>query len=161
VRAPDRLRADHALAVEDQLVLTSHQIQIHDGDTGIPGALCQHRFALGSLATVIWRTVDVEEDVGTGGRLGGRRTIRHPDVLAYRHACSNAVDLPERRRLLTDGEVAVLVEDAVVRQAALVVDPAYPAVREQCGCVVNSWVAGVVAGAGPTIHEPHDHGRVP
>src|SRR5213080_3069148 len=112
---------DEAVAVEHELVLTPDQVAEDDIGQVVPGALYQHALTLGALFLVIGRGRDVDYDLCTREGLvtGGR--ARLPDVLADRQANDSLVHAHERGRF-ADLEVALLVEDAVVRQEHLPVD---------------------------------------
>ena len=80
--------------------------------------------------------VDVQDDLGAGVPLDGRRAEGVPDVLADVHAHVDAVHHVHGAHG-AGLEVAVLVEDAVVRQVHLVVDAQKLAVVGHRGCVVD------------------------
>ena len=75
-------------------------------------------------------------ELRAGERQVGRRRARLPDVLADRRAGDDVAEA-EQQQVVARGEVAVLVEDAVVRQEALAVDRADLAAREDVTGVVE------------------------
>jgi hypothetical protein len=87
-----------------------------------------------TLALVEGRAVDVDHNVGAGEGLGLGRALGVPDVLADVDADFRARDL-EDLRLGAGGEVALLVEDAVVGQELLVVDAGDLAIVDDGGGV--------------------------
>ena len=101
---------------------------------GGPGG--QHRLPLGEAAGVVGGGVDVDGQLGAAGGLGGDRPRRAPDVLADRDGHPDAVDDEEGAGVLARGEVAGLVEDAVVGQEPLAVQaPHAPAGADGGGVV--------------------------
>ena len=115
-----------AAPVEDELVLAPDQVAEQDGGQVVAGALHQHLLALVGLPGVIGRRGEVHDHLRARQRLGAGRRPRLPDVLADGQADRRPVQ-PEQRGLLAGLEVAVLVEDAVVRQEHLPVDRGDPA----------------------------------
>ena len=106
----------------------------------------QHPGAFLELPPVIRRAVDVGDERDTA--VVGERTFRVPGVLAHRQPHRDAADRHLLGPLAGD-EVALLVEDPVVRQHDLVVADAYLASGEVRGRVVEPAV-------GP-VHETGDH----
>jgi hypothetical protein len=103
-----------------------------------PGLACpllQHGLALVALAGVERRRGDVEHDLHPLGGVGDDQ-LRHPQVLAHRHVEQRGAEL-EQTSVVARGEVALLVEDAVVGQPALVVDPQDTVVTDHRGRVVE------------------------
>ena len=125
-----------AVAVEDELVLAADGVAEQHRHEAVARPLAEHPLALRALAVVVRGGRQVDDDLGAGERLGGGRRPRLPDVLADRQADRGAVDL-DRRRRVTDLEVALLVEDAVVGQAQLAVDAGDIAVGEHGRRVVD------------------------
>ena len=125
---------DQARAVEHQLVLTAHHVDVGDAHQIVHGARRDHLLAEAGLAGVVGRAVDVDDELGAGQRLDGGRPRRIPDVLADVDG-ERRVARHEDRRLGARLEVAVLVEDAVVRQVLLVVNPDAAAVVQHRGGV--------------------------
>ena len=103
LRGPRQQRAlvvEHdRTAVEDQLVLAADLVDVHDRRVRIGRPGRQHPLALGALAGVERRTVDVDADLGAGGRLLGDGTERAPDVLADRDAHLDATDHEQLERI--------------------------------------------------------------
>ena len=87
----------------------------------------QHLLALALLADVERRGRDVRDQLRAGEREVGRGRPGLPDVLADRRA-DERVAVLEQDEVAAGREVAVLVEDAVVRQEALAVDRLHLAV---------------------------------
>ena len=109
--------------VEDELVLPSHQVAEGEIRRVVAGARDQHLLPLLGLADVERRGGDVHEQLHPRqGEVGGGRA-RLPDVLAHRRPDQHVAHA-QREQLPAFGEVAVLVEDAVVRQEVLAVDGA-------------------------------------
>ena len=110
-------------AVEDELVLAADLVHVHERRVGVGGARRQHLLAVGGLAAVVRRAVDVDGQLGAAVGLHRQRTVRAPDVLADRDADVDAADdvQLERIGLVARREVAGLVEHGVVRQQPLAV----------------------------------------
>ena len=125
---------DHAVAVEDELILAPDGVDPGDVGAIARGAFSDHRLARAALAVVIRRPVDVDEDVRPVVRLPGHRTGREPAVLTHRQADSHAVPLDDRAAV-AGLEVPLLIEHAVVRQKDLVVDSFDLAVVQEGGGV--------------------------
>ena len=136
-------------SVEDQLVLTSHQVGIGDGAPRLRDPLAEDAQALVQLAHVIGRGVQVENDLGTGCGHLAHRTPRHPRVLADRHADGDAGHVVQHGIASAGVEVAALIEHPVVGQLPLVVDALKSAIGCDAGCVL--------APIG-TIHKSHHRG---
>src|SRR6059036_4373163 len=73
---------DEARAVEHELVLTTDHVHIGHADEVVGGARRHHLLTETRLPGVIGRTVDVDDQLGSGERLRGGRSRRIPDVLA-------------------------------------------------------------------------------
>ena len=137
---------DHRAAVEHELVLTADGVDVGDGDTVVDGAGGEHARAVGAAAAVVGRGADVDAELSAAAGHAGEGLARIPDVLADADAegeVAGAVDgyaAPGR-------EVALLVEDAVVGEAALVAGVDLAAAGEDGGGVVGVAVA--------PVDEPH------
>ena len=107
-------------AVEYQLVLPAHGVQVGDENAVVGGAGGDHALALGGLAGVEGRRVDVDNDLGAGVALDGGGADGIPDVLADVDADVAAVDDINGTEVAAP-EVAVLIEHAVVGQVHLAV----------------------------------------
>src|SRR5204862_6310531 len=86
------------------------------------------------LADVEGRGGEVHDQLRPGQREIGGGRARLPDVLADRGADEDAA-ATEEEKVAAGGEVAVLVEDAVVREVVLAVHPAQRSVREHAAGV--------------------------
>ena len=137
------------VAVEDQLVLPADRVAEGDEARIVAGARDEHLLALDLLADVERRGADVHEQLRSRQREVGRGRPGLPHVLADRDADERAAQL-QQDEVAARSEVAVLVEDAVVRQEALAVDRLDGAVRADGARVVE-----VVAEVGEA-HERHD-----
>ena len=110
------------MAVEDELVLTADEVAEREIRSSLSRArVDEHLLALLGLADVERRRREVDEQLRAREREVGRRRPRLPDVLADREPHGRLSD-PEEHELAPCGEVAVLVEDAVVREEVLAVD---------------------------------------
>ena len=113
---------DHAGAVEHELVLATHHVDVGHAHEIVHCAGRHQLIAEAGLAGMVGRAVDVDEELGAAEGLHRGRSRGVPDVLAHVHGegrLARREDLGLGARL----EVAVLVEDAVVRQILLVIDP--------------------------------------
>ena len=123
-----RARDEHALlveherrAVEHELVLAADEVRVDDRHRRVRRARREHRLALGEALRVVRRRVEVDDQLGAARGLGEDRPGRAPRVLADRDPDLHARDVEQRQRLLRRDEVALLVEDRVVRQQLLAV----------------------------------------
>ncbi len=111
-------RVDHdRVAVEDQLVLTSEQVDVGQGADALAGSSRAQLEPHVVLVALVGRAVrdDEQARLGSVGRLGG--TVL-PQVLADRDRDVDAADLHDVDRV-AGHEVADLVADAVVPQVVL------------------------------------------
>ncbi len=138
---------DHdAAAVEDQFVLTAHQVAVREPHRVLSSTLYQHLLALGALAGVKRGGRDVEQYLRA--RLGGLSGyVRDPDVLTDRGSQHRPAQLGQGQGL-TGGEVAPLVKDPVVGKLALVMDLQ--------DAVVSTHGDRVVERIADAIHEAHE-----
>ena len=140
----------HRCAVEHQLVLPTDEVHVQHRDRRVRGARRQHRLALAQPARVVRGRVDVHDELGPGRGLRDDRAGRAPRVLADRDRDAHAADDEEGA---VDGgrrEVALLVEDRVVRQQVLAVDAVHATVGAHRGRVEE---------VAPDLGEPDDRGR--
>lgn len=70
-------------AIEHQLVLSPYQIRVDDGDTLLPRPELDQGLTLRGLVEMVGRGVDVDQQLGAGGRGPACRALL-PDVLAHR-----------------------------------------------------------------------------
>ena len=83
------------------------------------------------------RRVEVDDQLGPARGLVGDGAVGSPRVLAHHHAHPHPADDEERGRFVAGGEVALLVEHAVVGEEALAVDAVDLAVGAHRGRVVE------------------------
>ena len=124
------------MPVEDQLVLAAHRVAERDEARVVSRAGHEHLLALDLLTDMERRRTDVHEQLCAGERKVGRRRSGLPHVLADRHADKRLADF-EQDEVVARCEVAVLVEDSIVRQEALAVHGLDVAVRADRACVVE------------------------
>src|SRR5712692_8190268 len=138
---PERCRAgknlalgskDDAVAVEDQLVLATDCVGVRDVGTVVRGAAGDHVLTWGALAYVVRRTVDVDQQLRAVVRLPRHRAGRVPAVLADGDPDADP-GLLEDRTAMAGGEVALLVEDAVVGQEDFVINRLELAITDEGG----------------------------
>ena len=122
--------------VEDQLVLSADRIAEGDETRIVERPHAEHLLALSVLADVERRRRDVRDQLRAAQREVGRRRPGLPDVLADRRADAHVAEAQEKE-VVARREVAIFVEDAVVRQVALAVDTAHLAVLEHVARVVE------------------------
>ena len=142
---------DERVAVEDQLVLPAHLVDVDDGDAErccprpcdrLPVVLfappvrrsvhhhhqlCPHPYLGQHRAGVVF-TAESCSETAVGCR-GVSRARRPPQILAHRDAHAYIADVQQRPRLGPRHEVALLVEHGVVRQQVLAIHAAHFAVR--------------------------------
>ena len=134
---PSLLVQNQAAAIEDQLVLTSHQVVVGENGDIILSPLGYHLLPGVSLAEVIGRGADIDDDLRPRVSLDAGRADLVPDILANIDADADAGDGIDGAAV-TGAEVAVFVEDAVVGQEYLVVNIHQPAVVDDGGGVIDS-----------------------
>ncbi len=139
----------HAVAVEDELVLAADGVHEHDRRLVVHGALHEHPLAGDAVSAPVRRGRQVHEHLRSGQGLAHRGGPRLPDVLADGDSDRDPVHL-EDQRLGSGLEVALLVEDAVVREVDLAVDGRHRAVGEHGRRVVD------VVGPLREAHHGHD-----
>src|SRR4029077_12740495 len=105
---------------EDKLVLATDLVDVSDVRPIVRRATGDHLLARSAFAAVVRRAVDVDQELGAVIGLPGHRARRIPAVFADRHADPDARQL-EYWRPVAGREIALLVEDPVVRQEDLVV----------------------------------------
>jgi hypothetical protein len=138
---------DERGAVEDQLVLAAHLVDVDDRGVGVLGTRGDHPLTLGLASTEVRRRVGQHDQLGATGALLEDRSPRRPGVLAHRDADPRAGDLVELERLGAGREVPLFVEHGVVGEQALVVAADDPSLGAHGG-----GVAQVAVGIG----EAHD-----
>ncbi len=131
-------------AVEDQLVLAAHLVDIDERTACIRSPRRQHALAIRCLVEVVRRAVDVDVQFGSAGCLLGQRAGRAPHVFADADAHLHAADHIQLVRVACGArrEVASLVEHRVVRQQALAICAQHRAVGAH-GCGVVDVAIGV------------------
>jgi hypothetical protein len=165
---------DERVAVEDQLVLPSDGVAESDEARVVAGAGGEHLPALAIPADVERRSGDVGQQLRPGQRQVGGGRARLPHVLADGRPDQRAAEL-EEQAVARGREVAVFVEDPVVRQEPLAVDGLHLAAGADGAGVVEVAVEvgevderdGVVRGAGDRVqrlvcraHEPRPQQQV-
>jgi hypothetical protein len=112
---------DHAASVEHELVLSADEVEVAETAAVLAGAPLHEPLALRSLAAVVRRGRDIDDDARAAqANLRGRRAVVDPDVLADVHADHGAAEI-HHERVLAGLEVSLLVENAVVRQVDLAI----------------------------------------
>ena len=106
------------MPVEDQLVLAANRVAERDETRVVARACDEHLFALAFLSDVIRRSGDVREQLRAAEREIRRRRSGLPHVLADGRTDQRLAEL-QQDQVASRSEVAVLVEDAVVREEAL------------------------------------------
>ena len=116
-----RVVEDDGVAVEDEFVLSADEIAEREVGARVASARHEHLLAVLGLADVERRRREVHDQLRSREREVRRRRARLPDVLADREPNGRVPD-PEEDEFTALREVAVLVEDAVVREEVLAVD---------------------------------------
>ncbi len=135
-------RGDHRVAVEDQLVLRTDQVDVGNRRTGLGGPTGDQRRAHVILGALVRRTIEANHEVYAHFAQRRHRAAVLPDVLADDHAHVHAVQ-PHDRQGGAGREVARLVEHAVVRQLVFVVGRDDLAAVEQRRRVAWAFVVAV------------------
>ena len=131
------LVVDHAgVPVEDELVLGADRIAERDEAGVVSRAGDEHLLALSFLSDVVRRSGDVRDELGACERQVRRRRARLPHVLADGRSDQRLPHL-EQDQVASRGEIAVLVEDAVVREEPLADDRLHLAAGADCAGVVE------------------------
>ena len=142
-------RDDHRAAVEHELVLATHRVDVHEPRIGLLRPVATDLESLRALAVVERRPVDVQDHLRMRALVSIERRVRVPGVLADRKAqlrCRQA----DRAGGGPRDEVPLLVEHAEVRELDLVVALLDLPVSKQTGGVVQAELR--------PVHEPHQHG---
>ena len=124
------------MPVEEKLVLAADGVDEGDVADVVSRASLEHLLSLHVLAHVERRGGDVDEELRAGERKVGRGRAGLPDVLADGRA-DQGFAVCEEEEVAARGEVAVLVEDAVVGEEPLVVDRLHLAVGANGAAVVE------------------------
>ncbi len=122
--------------VEDELVLAADAVAERDEARVVAGTRDEHLLALSVASDVERRSGEVHEELGSRECEIGRGWSRLPHVLADGDANERPAVL-EEQQLAAGCEVALLVEDAVVRQEPLLHDGADLAARADVARVVE------------------------
>ncbi|NBS93813.1 MAG: hypothetical protein EBT27_08835 [Betaproteobacteria bacterium] len=134
-------RHHQAAAVEHQLVLAAHRIDVDQRQASLGDTLPQHRFAGMRLVEVIRRRIEHDNALRTGRlKVGG--DVRLPDVLADRYADALARQLKHGGRAAF-GKVALLVEHLGVGQMAFVRRGLHTPAKQQRGRVKQGFAGPV------------------
>ena len=141
-RAPAReqlaaLVEDQAVAVEDELVLAADQVDVADDDGVVGRARREHALAEARLPAWYGEPLMLTMTSAPASACACGRALRVPDVLADVHAERRVAAIAKTGVSVPGLEVALLVEDAVVRQELLVVDAGALAVVDHRGGVVD------------------------
>ncbi|TPW13631.1 MAG: hypothetical protein FD129_1237 [bacterium] len=150
-----------APSIEDQAVVAADQVHVDDRETMLHGDLAEHLLAQAPLPPRIGGGRQVDQEPGPFLRDGldgvraiaarAARVLVIPDVLADRHADRLGLEPREgdgRRRL----EVAILVEDIVVRKQGLPMNGNHLAAPDHPG-LVEERLSRVGVGADGADHE--------
>ena len=141
---------DGAVAIEDQLVLSAHGVQVGHVELVVGSTGGDHPATEVAFAHMVGRGVDINHEIGPSVPLHCSGAGWVPDVFADVQTYAHAVD-DEDGAFFTLLEVPLLVEHAVVGQVDLVIDAYdFPVVSEGTG------VVDVVTG----IDEAYGHGHI-
>src|SRR6185503_9114960 len=124
------------VSVEDELVLAADGVDEGDVADVVSRAGRKHLLSLPLLADVERRGGDVDEELRAREREVGCRRAGLPYVLADGWP-DQSIAMLEQEEVAPRSEVAVLVEDAVVREEALAVDGLHLAARADRAGVVE------------------------
>src|ERR1700677_4532164 len=138
------------MAVEHELILAADQRAERDMGSRLDRAFGEQALPFGALAGVVGRGGDVNQQARPGRRLLGRGRSGLPQVLADGQTDAVSGNL-DRRPRGPGGEVALLVEHAVVWEMNLAIDRLDGAVAEHRGGVVDTVVS--------ELGEAYDRGR--
>ena len=105
--------------IEHQFILPPHQIGIDDGQSVVTGTLLDQFLPFRGLAGVERRGIQIEQQLGTClARHGGR--LRQPDILADAQSDPDSLQL-KADRYITCSEIALFIENTVIRQPLLAI----------------------------------------
>jgi hypothetical protein len=113
--------------VEDELVLPADEVAEREVRARVARARDEHLLSILGLSDVEWGGREVHEELRSGKREVGSGRAGLPDVLADGGADVRVAE-PEQDEVAPFREVAVFVEDAVVRQVLLPIDGADSAI---------------------------------
>ena len=139
---------DRAGAIEYQLVLAAHCIQIGDEQLIVHGASGDHLFFKGTLARVKGRGVDVHDQLGAGLPLYHHWPHRIPDILTYVDSHPGAI-YDVNRAGIPSSKITVFIEDPIVGKLHFLVSV------DQLPVVADGRRVG---GVGPNLDIADDHG---
>ena len=129
------------VAIEDQLVLRSDGIDVHDAGGRLARTPLQQRQPDVVLRPLVRRAVDVEDQSDAGVAGYRERAAVLPDVLADRQGQVDP-SIAHHDEPIAGHEVAGFIEHPVVGQVVLVVGRHNPAIEQEGGRV--AWAVGVV-----------------
>src|SRR5256885_1511503 len=108
------------MSVEHELVLGTDRVAERYEARVVASPLDEHLFALAILPDVERRRRDVDDELRSGKREVGRRRPGLPEVLTDSRSEERLAEA-KQEEVVPGREVAVLVEDPVVRQEALAI----------------------------------------
>ena len=111
----------HAVAIENQLVLSANTVQVSDEQLVVRSPGSYHLFPLNVFAGMKWRGVDVDDQFRSRFPLDGDGPRRKPNVLADSQPHRNPVH--DVYRTDSSGtKIPVFVKHSIVGQVHLLVD---------------------------------------
>ena len=110
---------DDALTVVDEFVLAADQVHVGDRTVRLERALAQHRLSLLAPSPRVRRRVGDDQHRRALARQFGGRTVADPHVLTDQETDGDAAHVDDGVRADAGMEVALFVEDVVVRQQSL------------------------------------------
>ena len=107
-------------AIEDNLILPADRIDVEQRCREGLRATPDQRLTLLLLADMKRGSVEIKPEIAADLRMAGGQCIA-PEILADTHADAPAIDLEHHILPAAGGEIALLIEDAVVGQLLFVV----------------------------------------
>ena len=143
---------DHRAAVEDQFILSSHQVDIgHEGRI-VPSPRRKHPLAKIPLPRMKRGRRDIHDERGASlETLGSSRIPRVPDIFTDVHPDHRPLRF-ENHKLLPPLEIPILIKDPVVGEVNFVIDSGQFAILENGGGIVDIVLH---------IGKPDDGGDIP
>ena len=151
---------DHQrVPVEDELVLTTDEVQVGQGAPGLGGPPGRQVISDVVLVLLVGGPVDHQEQLSPGLAGLGDGAALLPEVLTDRDGHVHVAD-PDDGEVLAGGEDPELVEDAVVGQVMLGIARLHLALVQHRGAVLGQWPVRRVRQVGRAVKVADDDGQV-
>jgi hypothetical protein len=121
--------------IEHQLILTTHQVDVHYPHGVVPGLAFQQCLAAGLLANIVRRGIEVDQQSRTGSGCLLCRAVA-PDILADRQPHRHTSQF-QNTGFVACGEIPLLIKDLIIGWELLAVGGnRFASINDQ-GCIVK------------------------